>query len=173
FIALYDAESLQLISSEAGSAVSSIGSATIDAGVSGKVVYSWNSDAAASVNGDVLNLRFKVLQAEKPEALIRFESEEGSQSVCTVWTDGTQTSMNCETITGRITFLSILLGDVNGDGSVNVIDANMVRRAAAKLIVLSDTQKLAADVNNDGKINIVDANLIRRYAAKLIDTFVS
>lgn len=173
FIALYDADALQLISAEAGGVVSSIGSAAIESSVSGKVVYSWSTDAATSVNGDILNLHFKVLQAEKPEALIRFESEEGSQSVCTVWTGGEQASMNCETIAGRITFLNILLGDVNGDGSVNVIDANMVRRAAAKLILLSDTQKLAADVNHDGKINIVDANLIRRYAAKLIDTFVS
>ena len=62
-------------------------------------------------------------------------------------------------------------GDVNADGSINVLDANIVRRAAAKLIMLTDSQNLAADVNGDGSINVIDANLIRRYAAKLITEF--
>ena len=62
-------------------------------------------------------------------------------------------------------------GDIDGDGKINVIDANMTRKAAAKMLELDEVQKLAADVNCDGKINVVDANLIRKYAAKLIDSF--
>ena len=62
-------------------------------------------------------------------------------------------------------------GDIDGNGSINVIDANLVRRHAAKIITLDDTQLLAADVNKDGSVNVVDANLIRRYAAKLISEF--
>ena len=62
-------------------------------------------------------------------------------------------------------------GDIDGNGAVNAIDANLVRRHAAKLITLNETQLLAADVDNNGSVNAVDANLIRRYAAKLIFEF--
>ena len=64
-----------------------------------------------------------------------------------------------------------LLGDTNCDGKITVVDANMVRRAAAKAEELDEAQKLAADVNGDGKVTVIDANLIRKYAAKLIESF--
>ena len=66
---------------------------------------------------------------------------------------------------------TVLYGDLTGDGKINVLDANLVRRYAAKLVELDENQLKAADVNGDGKINVLDANLIRRYAAKLIDKF--
>ena len=62
-------------------------------------------------------------------------------------------------------------GDINGDGKINVIDANMVRKAAVKKIALTDEQKVSADVNGDGKVNVIDANIIRKYAVKLITSF--
>ncbi len=65
----------------------------------------------------------------------------------------------------------IIYGDINGDGRINIADANLVRRCAAKLITLDEKQMTAADVNGDGRVNIADANLIRRYAAKLITDF--
>ena len=67
--------------------------------------------------------------------------------------------------------LACLFGDVSGDGKINVVDANLARKAAAKLESLDEAQKLAADVNGDGKVNVVDANLIRKYAAKMINIF--
>ena len=65
----------------------------------------------------------------------------------------------------------VIYGDVNGDGKVNVIDANLVRKASIKLVDFDENQTVAADVNGDGKINVVDANYIRRFAAKMIDVF--
>ena len=67
--------------------------------------------------------------------------------------------------------LACLFGDVSGDGKINVVDANLARKAAARLENLDENQKLAADVNGDGKVNVVDANLIRKYAAKMINEF--
>ncbi|MBR3953128.1 MAG: carbohydrate-binding domain-containing protein [Oscillospiraceae bacterium] len=64
-----------------------------------------------------------------------------------------------------------ILGDVDQNGKVNVLDANLVRRYAAKLVDLTEEQLAAADVDGNGKVNVLDANLIRRYAAKLIDKF--
>ncbi len=67
--------------------------------------------------------------------------------------------------------VTVLFGDINGDGKINIIDANFARRYAAKLITFDESQFKAADVNGDGKVNIVDANFIRRYVAKLITSF--
>ena len=53
------------------------------------------------------------------------------------------------------------LGDVNGDGKINVMDIVAVRRIIAK-----DTDnpcnELAADVNQDGKIDVLDIVSIRQ-----------
>ena len=73
--------------------------------------------------------------------------------------------------TRTLAALDYLLGDVNGDEKINVLDANLVRRYAAELEELDEKQLAAADVNGDGKVNVLDANLIRRFAAKLIDAF--
>ncbi|MBR2041235.1 MAG: dockerin type I repeat-containing protein [Oscillospiraceae bacterium] len=65
----------------------------------------------------------------------------------------------------------ILYGDVDLNGKVNVLDANLVRRYAAKQAELTAVQLVAADVDGNGKVNVLDANLIRRYAAKVINIF--
>ncbi len=67
--------------------------------------------------------------------------------------------------------IDVVYGDVDGNGKINVLDANFVRRASAKLITLEDNQMKAADVDGNGKVNVLDANYVRRYAAKLIDNF--
>lgn len=64
-----------------------------------------------------------------------------------------------------------IYGDVNNDGKINVLDANLIRRYSAKLVEFTDDQLAAADVDGNGKVNVLDANLVRRYAAKLIDKF--
>ena len=66
---------------------------------------------------------------------------------------------------------NVLYGDVNGDGTVNVIDAMLTARGAAKKITLDTDQLAAADVNGDGAVNVIDAMLIARYAAKKISVF--
>ncbi len=60
-----------------------------------------------------------------------------------------------------------VLGDVNGDGKVNVKDATLIQKAAAKIIKLTDDESLRADVNGDSKVNIKDATAIQKFAAKI------
>jgi len=62
-----------------------------------------------------------------------------------------------------------ILGDVNGDGKVNVKDATVIQKAAAKLLTLTKAELARADVNADTKVNVKDATAIQKYAAK-IDT---
>ncbi|MBE6794353.1 MAG: hypothetical protein E7532_05365 [Ruminococcaceae bacterium] len=60
-----------------------------------------------------------------------------------------------------------ILGDVNGDGKVNIKDATTIQKFAAKILDLTDAEKLRADVNIDTKINIKDATAIQKYVAKI------
>lgn len=64
-----------------------------------------------------------------------------------------------------------LLGDVNMDGTISVIDATEGQKDIANLISLNDYQNRLADVNNDGIVSIVDVTLIQKYIAGLIDKF--
>ena len=63
--------------------------------------------------------------------------------------------------------IEVLLGDVNGDGKVNIKDATMIQKAAAKIIELTDDEKLRADVNADNKNNVKDATAIQKFVAKI------
>jgi len=60
-----------------------------------------------------------------------------------------------------------VIGDVNGDGKVNVKDATLIQKAAAKIIELTDEEQLRADVNADSKVNVKDATAIQKFAAKI------
>ena len=67
--------------------------------------------------------------------------------------------------------LDILLGDVDGNGIINILDANLAASYYNEVIELTATQQLAADVNHDGIVNILDANLIAAYYNEVIDSF--
>ena len=54
----------------------------------------------------------------------------------------------------------VLLGDVNGNGKVEVTDATMVQMIAAELTTVSAERMKAADVNGDGEVNIADVNCL-------------
>ena len=60
-----------------------------------------------------------------------------------------------------------ILGDVNDDGKVNIKDATMIQKFAAKIIELTDDEKLRADVNADNKNNVKDATAIQKFVAKI------
>lgn len=59
----------------------------------------------------------------------------------------------------------VLIGDVDLDGKVNVVDATFIQRYLVEEASLTNTTSKAADVNNDGSINIKDVTAIQYYAA--------
>ena len=63
-----------------------------------------------------------------------------------------------------------MIGDVNHDGKIGVIDAGLVQEYIARLnpAIFCFT---GADVNGDGKITVSDAGLIRDYIARNISVF--
>ena len=60
------------------------------------------------------------------------------------------------------------LGDVNGDGKLNIRDATLIQKYLAKLETLTEAQLKAADYNKDTKVNIKDATAIQKKLAGLI-----
>ena len=72
-------------------------------------------------------------------------------------------------IDGSVLVAQYQTGDVNHDGSVDIIDALMISQYDVGL----DPQPFfieQADVNEDGLINIIDALLVAQYSVGLIDT---
>ena len=64
-----------------------------------------------------------------------------------------------------------VLGDVNEDGEIDILDANLVVAWYNEIRDLEDNQLLAADVNGDGEVDIMDANMIVAYYNEVIDAF--
>jgi hypothetical protein len=63
---------------------------------------------------------------------------------------------------------AVELGDINGDGNINVADARNVLRYAVDLDKPTTAdQKTAADVNRDNDVTVADARLVLRVAVKL------
>ncbi|WP_316608439.1 dockerin type I repeat-containing protein [uncultured Ruminococcus sp.] len=62
--------------------------------------------------------------------------------------------------------LGYILGDINGNGEADVIDATLIQRHAAAIKTeYAAKDFLHGDVNADGKTDIIDASLIRGYLA--------
>ena len=60
----------------------------------------------------------------------------------------------------------VLLGDVDGDGKVTIVDATYIQRYLVD-IKMDSLNEAAADVDGDGVVTIVDATLIQRYLVEI------
>ena len=75
------------------------------------------------------------------------------------------------TCTYTVTETDVLLGDLNGDGEIDLLDANLIVSCYNGTVDLTEEQLLAADLNGDGEIDLLDANLIVSYYNGTIDSF--
>ena len=64
-----------------------------------------------------------------------------------------------------------LIGDVNGDGSVDTLDAVKILNYTVDKVTLTEKQLYVADVNDDGSVNALDALAIQKYAVGKITEF--
>ena len=64
-----------------------------------------------------------------------------------------------------------LIGDVNRDGNVDVLDAVLIQKYAALKATLDDEQLYIGDVNDDGNVDVLDAVQIQKYAGEKITEF--
>lgn len=73
----------------------------------------------------------------------------------------TATASNAlSTNTDVVEYTVIILGDVNGNGRVEVGDATMISKERVNEIAFDELQTLAADMNNNGRTDIGDATRI-------------
>ena len=66
------------------------------------------------------------------------------------------------------TLIDYLYGDMNKDGSVDVLDATEIMRNCAKVVEFQGMDYKLADFDNDKVITVMDATSIQMYNAKLI-----
>ncbi|GHU81386.1 hypothetical protein AGMMS50284_0980 [Clostridia bacterium] len=64
-----------------------------------------------------------------------------------------------------------LIGDINNDGEVDLVDVVLIQKKLAKLVSFTDEQEFFADVNFDEKVDLADVVLIQKYIAKLVPSF--
>ncbi|MGN1161045.1 MAG: InlB B-repeat-containing protein [Candidatus Fimenecus sp.] len=65
---------------------------------------------------------------------------------------------------------SVLLGDVNGDGTPDSADYAMIKAYATGNVVFDDVQKIVADLNRDGAVDAYDAIYLDLYLNGYLDT---
>jgi len=59
------------------------------------------------------------------------------------------------------------LGDVDGSGTVDVLDVRIVMQAALGIVALTPEQETAADVDEDGDVDRTDAEILAEYVIGL------
>lgn len=59
------------------------------------------------------------------------------------------------------------LGDVDGDGSVTIVDATFIQRHLASIPIPFEFNNTIADTDEDGNVSIIDATYIQRWLASL------
>ena len=138
-----------------------------------KTYYDANDSSCTSVkhelNGDTLTFTVTTLKSAYTH-LVQVQLGEGEIRTVTPGTDGTYT------VTGvndnvTITVTSVLKGDVDLSGRINIADVVSLRRVVTKkenFTKHSDLQKQAAEVILDGKINMADLVQLRRFVSKKI-----
>ena len=66
------------------------------------------------------------------------------------------------TITANAALPPVLIGDVNSDHSVDIIDVTLIQRSLVGIVDFSYETELRADFDHDGEVSIIDATWIQR-----------
>lgn len=93
----------------------------------------------------------------------RYNAESGIYSVTV---SGAKSYSGIE-MNGSVEVSAKILGDVDGDGEVTVIDATYIQRYEAGFNIPIDVAALllAGDIDGDGEVGVIDATYILRYDA--------
>lgn len=64
-----------------------------------------------------------------------------------------------------------ILGDVDNNGKVNLEDAILINKYAAKLAEFDKEALKSADFDNNGEVNLLDAILVQKFALGLVSSY--
>lgn len=166
FALRYDAQILDVVSCSSAM----LPDATINYSEDGMIYFAWEDLESLAAGGTILEIEFEAAEDIEPQET-NVEIIEDKDVFELIFGDSNSKEFRVATENGVISVVEAVFGDVDGNGKINVLDANIIRRYSAKLRDLTKTQFIAADVDGNGNVNVLDANLIRRYAARLIDKF--
>lgn len=62
-------------------------------------------------------------------------------------------------------FAHVIIGDVNGDGSLSAIDSNIIKRIISGMVTATEEQMVAGDIDGDNTVTGIDSNLLKRMIA--------
>ena len=130
------------------------------------------SAEAYHAQGDVtydFSVNGKSIQNSSVNSVSWTPTEEGEYKISVTVTDskGNTCTSTKNYVVGAGKTDNVILGDVNSDGDVNIVDATLVQMFVAKYAV-DNFDETAADYNQSGDINISDATAVQMVVAKLI-----
>lgn len=64
-------------------------------------------------------------------------------------------------------FLTSGVGEINGDGKINILDATMIQKYLVGKIKFTDAQIKSSDVNFSGNVDINDVTALQKYLVKI------
>lgn len=70
-------------------------------------------------------------------------------------------------ITDRENTPQYLVGDVDKDGEVSVLDATLIQRYLVNMKELTNEQLMLADVDDSGAVDVIDVTILQRYLARM------
>lgn len=115
------------------------------------------------------------VNAEDGFVEVTSKGETTTTTTTTVTTDSEQPGTSTTTTTsttakpGSDTNPDVLYGDVNVDGKVSLVDAVMLNKAVADVVILGDAARANADCNVDKEINGTDAIILLQFLSHIID----
>ena len=168
-------------------------SVTSNEGLSLKVIEKSAAEAGDIVlgQGEAINSVFDISLLKdgaevQPEGnvTVKIPCDNDGAKVYRVEQDNSLTDMNAVYENGYLIFTTdhfsvyvvsvpktYTIGDSNGDGNVDVLDAAAIQKFASGMADMTNNQQYFADVNNDGVVDILDADEIQKFAAGIITEF--
>lgn len=80
----------------------------------------------------------------------------------------TQTETQVETQTDVSVEGEYILGDVNYDSSVNLLDAIAIQKFSLSMVAFTDIQKQCGDVDGNEAVNLLDSIMIQKFALGML-----
>ena len=160
----YDSTKLEYVST---TGAANLPGGTTSANSPGRVRTLWSNAAGITWDGILYSVRFKIKDGtEWGEIPLRLYLQ-GADAIVTT----TGVELNSVFVDGSIEVSPLIMGDVNGDGRVNVGDLLMVSQYIVEGygIQLTGNAYLGADMNNDAKINTVDTVMLAQRIVRGTD----
>lgn len=131
----------------------------------GKVIALVASVTTFTDDGDIANFRFKIIDDSVDTESINIVIRDFA--VHEQRLEGYRLENGSVTLTTASQTLIGLLGDVNGDGVIDALDALKLMRVSVMLEDSNDTIAILGDINKDGSVDGLDSLILMQFSSLL------